>query len=326
MLCGVWGVERPVLSIVIPTHDRSSILRQTLDRLRGTAVPVPYEVIVVANACTDDTEAVVVGQVARGLPAKIIIDPRPSASTARNVGARHAAGDLLVFLDDDILVHPDSLRILAEWFRDHPDEIVVTQIVPLPQHVATAFGGFRNRCVPLVPPSTPPTPVDWFASGLAGVPALVFEELSGYAEDYAAAGLEDADFAIRARRSAQKITFHPAIIAEHNDWAGTTAVDYCRRAAAHSATAPLLAQAFPDNDHPWRAAVETNRPVQLDDAATLRLKKRVKELFIGLGADRWLPRAADRLPAPRIIRDLLYRTSISLNLYAGYQRGITSRP
>ena len=51
----------PSLSILIPTHDRCDVLAQTLLSLREVRIPAgpSIELVVVANACTDRTEAVV---------------------------------------------------------------------------------------------------------------------------------------------------------------------------------------------------------------------------------------------------------------------------
>ena len=318
------AVERGALSVVIPTHDRSRLLRQTVEHLMAGQLTVPWEIVVVANACSDDT-ASVVAELAAGaaVPLRLVEEARPSASVARNRGAQAAAGPLLLFLDDDILLQGDGLATIAEWYlRSDGSSLLVGQVLALPEHVATPFGSFRQRHAGEVAPGAGPHDVDWFASGLAAVPATTFAALGGYTERYPAAGLEDADFAIRARRAGHRIIFHPGVAGLHNDWAGTTARDYCRRAAAYCATAPLLAERFPDNDHPWGRTVEVNRPPAAGDPRSVRVRKRMKQAAVAASADRWLPAAADRLPLPRQPRELLYRASVSVASYAGYQAGL----
>ncbi|MEO5679857.1 MAG: glycosyltransferase [Acidimicrobiales bacterium] len=315
--------DRPELSVVIPTHNRSGILRATLQNLALSTLPPPWEIVVVANACGDDTAEVVAEMAEIGLPVRLVEERRASASIARNRGAGEATGPLLVFLDDDILLRPESLAKIAAWYAGSDQRsILVGEVLPLPEHLATPFGAFRQRAHGAPTPGRDPVEVDWFASGLAAVPAASFDGLGGYAETYPAAGLEDADFAIRARRSGHRIVFHPSVAGLHNDWAGTTARDYCRRAAVHCSTAPLLAERFPDNDHPWGRQVEVNRPPASTDRRSTRLRKRLKQAAVVVAADRWLPALADRAMLPRRPRELLYRVSVSLAMYAGYQRGL----
>jgi len=320
---GRFASDEPQLSVIIPTHDRAAILRSTVRQLAASTMPGPWEVVVVANACIDDTPSVVAEAADAAVPVRLVEEPRASASVARNRGAGAALGRVLVFLDDDILLEPGSLAAIYAWFEASDQcSILVGQVLPLPEHLATPFGAFRQRVHGGITSQTEPEQVDWFASGLAAVPATTFRQLGGYAEGYPAAGLEDADFAIRARRTGFRIAFHPAVKGLHNDWAGTTARDYCRRAAVHSATAPLLAERFPDNAHPWGGMIEVNRPPMATDPLWARTRKRLKQAAVTVAADRWLPVLADHVVLPRFPRELLYRASGSLAMYAGYQRGL----
>lgn len=321
-----FGGDEPELSVVIPTHNRSGILRQTLDRLTTSTLARPWEIVVVANACTDDTVAFVTGLAGRSeVPVRLVEEAIPSASVARNRGAQVASGPLLVFIDDDILLEPDGLATILAWHEGSDRRsLLVGQVVAMPEHVATPFGAFRQQALGHVPRDLFPHPVEWFASGLAAVPAKTFDDLGGYAESYPAAGLEDADFGIRVSRAGYDIVFHPAVVGVHNDWAGTTARDHCRRAAAYCATAPLLAERFPDKDHPWASHVEVNRPPVPTDPRRMKARKRLKAAAVAVAADRWMPAVADRVaPAlkPRQ-RERLYRASVSVASYAGYQRGL----
>jgi glycosyltransferase involved in cell wall biosynthesis len=97
----------PEISAVVPTHNRRDLLQLTLRTVLGQR-DVDLEVIVVDDASTDDTAAVVTGL---GDPRiRLIRHDRPTGvSTARNHGAREAAGAWLAFCDDDDLWAPDKL-------------------------------------------------------------------------------------------------------------------------------------------------------------------------------------------------------------------------
>ena len=93
-------------SVVIPTHNRRDVLRQTLDALGRQSFPAAaFEVVVVADGCVDGTEEMVTGYDAP-FRLQVVAQPASGPAAARNAGAAHATGELLIFVDDDIEVGP----------------------------------------------------------------------------------------------------------------------------------------------------------------------------------------------------------------------------
>ncbi len=102
-----------MISVIIPAHNEARYLRQTLNSLARQNYGW-FEVIVVANGCTDAT-----ADIARGRCQRLIVLSRKSLGVARNLGARMAKGELLVFLDADTTLEPMALRRIAESFTRH---------------------------------------------------------------------------------------------------------------------------------------------------------------------------------------------------------------
>jgi len=100
-----------MISIIIPAHNEEAYLPRTLEALQRQNYP-NFEIIVVANGCTDATT-----EVAKHHCHRLIELSQKNLGVARNLGARMARGDLLVFLDADTLLEPLALRIIAEQFR-----------------------------------------------------------------------------------------------------------------------------------------------------------------------------------------------------------------
>lgn len=111
----------PRVAVIIPTRNRRESLARTLAAFeRQTCGPEMFEVIVVANACTDDTAAFVTMRREEVPYALRIIDrPEPGASAARNAGADRTRAALLVFLDDDIEPSPQFVEAHVEAHRRH---------------------------------------------------------------------------------------------------------------------------------------------------------------------------------------------------------------
>jgi glycosyltransferase involved in cell wall biosynthesis len=103
-------VPSVMISVIIPAHNEERYLPATLEALKQQAYGW-FEVIVVANGCTDRT-----AEVARGLCHRLIVLSQKSLGVARNLGARMAKGDMLLFLDADTLLAPDALANIAQGF------------------------------------------------------------------------------------------------------------------------------------------------------------------------------------------------------------------
>jgi len=113
------------VTIAIPTHNRASTLRTTLESVVSLdlGAEIEAECVVVDNNSTDDTPQVV-EQVARGAPIPIrrVFEPRQGSSFARNRAIDEARGDFLFFLDDDVVVERVWAReLLAELERRELD-------------------------------------------------------------------------------------------------------------------------------------------------------------------------------------------------------------
>jgi len=114
-----------LLSVIIPTRNRATHLAITLDSLaKQNAVPFDWEVVVVDNGSTDDTEGAIRGK-ARELPLNIryVIEPRPGLHFGRHRGAGEAEGIYLAFLDDDVIAAPDWIRGVKLLARDQADAV-----------------------------------------------------------------------------------------------------------------------------------------------------------------------------------------------------------
>lgn len=102
------------LSFVIPAHDEEALIAQTIDSIRASVEPLgrDYEIIVAADGCTDATASI-----AAAHGAIVVAHARRQIAATRNLGARAATGDVLVFVDADTRVHrvviEEMLEILA---------------------------------------------------------------------------------------------------------------------------------------------------------------------------------------------------------------------
>jgi glycosyltransferase involved in cell wall biosynthesis len=108
-------MNKPSISVIVPTFNRPLYLQQCLDSLaKQSADPRSFEVIVVNDGGTDVSAVVQAYASPTGI--RLIDQPNAGPAAARNHGARLASGEFLAFLDDDCTPLPDwisSIQIHA---------------------------------------------------------------------------------------------------------------------------------------------------------------------------------------------------------------------
>jgi glucosyl-dolichyl phosphate glucuronosyltransferase len=143
-----------IVTVAICTLNRAASLRRTLESLAAMRLPdrLDWEVVVVNNGCTDDTDMVIV-EFAEQLPVRREFEPQRGLSRARNRAVDAARGDYIVWTDDDVIVDPGWLAAYTEAFRRWPE--------------AAVFGG------PIIPRYTAPVP-KWLEKNKTFVGEMAF--------------------------------------------------------------------------------------------------------------------------------------------------------
>ncbi len=121
-----------MISVVVCTHNRANILKRMLESFAGQygLNNEAWELLVVDNGSTDATRTII-EDMQEKLALRYIHEPCLGLSHARNRGVAEAKGDIVAFLDDDVLVAPDWLQNMRLAFE---------------QTGADAVGG-RSYCV-----------------------------------------------------------------------------------------------------------------------------------------------------------------------------------
>jgi glucosyl-dolichyl phosphate glucuronosyltransferase len=110
------------LSVVLCTYRRSSYLRKALSSLEEQSLDrAQFEVLVVDNACDQETRAITAEYSSR-LPVVYIAEPRVGLTHARNAGAARARGKYVAFLDDDAVARPAwAESVITAFAETGPD-------------------------------------------------------------------------------------------------------------------------------------------------------------------------------------------------------------
>lgn len=109
----------PLFSIVIPTYNRADLIMETLKSVFNQTYS-HYEIIVVDNCSTDNTEVLLTPLASAGKLRYIKHDRNYERSKSRNTGMKFATGDYLTFLDSDDFMYPSCLEDAACYVQDNP--------------------------------------------------------------------------------------------------------------------------------------------------------------------------------------------------------------
>ena len=188
------------LSVVIPVHNGGDELRLCLDALEAS-IRCPDEIIVADDASTDGS-----GHLARryGVQLLSIDGPSHGPAFARNRGAEKARGDILVFLDADVAIHPDALARMERYLTEQPEIAAVFGSYDTEPRAGSLVSRYKNLMHHYVHQhSRREASTFWGACG--AIRREAFAALGGFNEDYTRPKIEDIEFGVRLRRAGHRV-------------------------------------------------------------------------------------------------------------------------
>jgi GT2 family glycosyltransferase len=141
------------LSVLIATKDRAADLRECLGSVLSQE-PRPGEVIIVDQSVRPQRDSLGTLFAHSGVPLRYDYAPElPGLTHARNRALAQAWGDVLLFLDDDVVLAPGYLRALLDVFDSDPDGRIggVSGLITNLPRTISAAQRFRSRLFYLGP-------------------------------------------------------------------------------------------------------------------------------------------------------------------------------
>ncbi len=111
--------QEPVISLVVNTRDRASVLAPSLESLRRLSCPRPWELVLVDNGSSDATPGLLAAFASGAdMPCSVLREATPGLGRARNRGWQAARGPIVCFTDDDCYPAADLLPQMLAAFAD----------------------------------------------------------------------------------------------------------------------------------------------------------------------------------------------------------------
>ena len=203
------GDSAPFLSVVIPVYNGGAAFRVCLERISSSATE-KIELIVVDDGSTDDSAAL-----AREFGALVLsTGGRRGPAMARNLGAGRARGDVLLFLDADVAVHPDTLASVATAFEGEPelDALIGSyDDAPASPDFLSQYKNLMHHFVHQVAREQACT----FWSGCGAIRRELFLRHAGFDESYQRPAIEDIELGYRLQQAGCRVVLDHEIQVKH---------------------------------------------------------------------------------------------------------------
>ena len=201
--------SRLTVSVVIPVRDGGPNFRRCLQGITEAASP-STEIIVVADGDADGSS-----RVGEEFGAKVLKIPTPRGpAQARNVGAQVAQGDILFFLDADVVIHPDAIRDVEVTFRNDPQLTALFGSYddePGENNFLSQYKNLFHHYVHQISREEAST----FWSGCGAIRRNVFLELGGFNKAYRKPCIEDIELGYRMKQAGYRIRLSKELQVKH---------------------------------------------------------------------------------------------------------------
>lgn len=198
----------PRVSVVMPVYNAEHTLAECLARLFQSTWE-DFEVILVDDGSTDGTRAIAANFPVRIVPTKGRVGP----AAARNLGARVAEGDILFFIDSDVMVRPDSIdRLVRRFGEGDVDAVCGVQAADMRyRDLVSQYKNLWMRWTYLRQQGEVPL----FYTTAAAIRREVFLHAGGFDAGYATPNVEDTAFGQKLQRLGIRVKVQADLEVEH---------------------------------------------------------------------------------------------------------------
>ena len=204
------SLARPRLSVIVPVWNGELVLARCLKALTSSAYKA-FEVFVVDDCSTDETE-----RIAREFDVRYIrSSKRMGPANARNVGARNANGDILVFVDADVVLPAYGLQMLADDFESNPEVAAVFGSYDDAPDCPAFFSQYKNLVHHYIHQASREL-ASTFWAGCGAMRKTVFQQFGGFdAARYKEPTIEDVALGMEISRSGHPILLEKRLMVKH---------------------------------------------------------------------------------------------------------------
>lgn len=214
-----------MVSIIILSYNTKALLQKCITSLYYSLDNVDYEIIVVDNASSDES----VAMVKKKFPKVVVIENKENDgfSKGNNKGVKHAKGEYILFLNSDTTVHNDALKDLLAYMKQNSHIAVAAGVLENPDgSQQRAYGNFyslfsvflmlfgREKGEMLRYQSDKMQSVDWVTGACMLVKKDIFDTIGGF-DERLFMYLEDMELCYRIKKMNYSVIHYPLFRVTH---------------------------------------------------------------------------------------------------------------
>lgn len=202
------SVATPIVSIVIPVHNGGENFRECLLSIRKWSNSA--EVIIVADGESDGS-----WKLAQAYGHQVIRLPESGGpAKARNIGAKAATGDIILFIDADVEIHPTTVPRVICAFQERPEIAAIIGSYDDAPGATNFLSQYKNLFHHYThQDAQEEASTFWGACG--AIRKEIFLSLGGFDESYRKPCIEDIELGYRLRQSNYKIRLCKCVQVKH---------------------------------------------------------------------------------------------------------------
>jgi glycosyltransferase involved in cell wall biosynthesis len=198
------------LSVIIPVRNGSPYLHECVGTVKNLSSS-NTEIIVVDDASSDDSASIAAQMGARVLR----LGDNRGPGAARNYGVAQSRGDIVFFVDSDVVVAPDAIKRLADAFSNQPDVAAVFGSYDNRPRAKGVVSQYRNLLHHFVHQNGNPD-ASTFWGGCGAVRRSVFEAVGGFDEAFRpVCSVDDIELGYRILSAGHRILLDKALQGTH---------------------------------------------------------------------------------------------------------------
>jgi cellulose synthase/poly-beta-1,6-N-acetylglucosamine synthase-like glycosyltransferase len=202
-------VEKPTVSVIVPVFRGGDQFRRCLAGLTGLISP-PVEIIVVVDGDDDGS-----GEAAEASGARVLrLSRRSGPAAARNAGARMASGDVLLFLDADVIAAPTVVAQVRNAFQADPGLAALIGSYDVDPGDPGFLSQYRNLLHHFTH-QTSNTEATTFWGACGAIRRSVFFDVGGFDEAYEIPAIEDIELGYRLVHNGYRIRLDKDLHVKH---------------------------------------------------------------------------------------------------------------
>ena len=197
----------PYISIIIPLYNAEKTLEKCLTAIFNSRYQ-NFEVLVVDDGSKDNSI-----KIAESFSCKILkLIHNQGPSVARNWGAKNAKGDVLLFIDSDIVIKRDTLDLFVDSLKSYPAVFGIYTQKPGTDELLTLYQNFyAHKSMKQTRDLT-----SVLYSYCVAIEKKVFDEVGGFDQSWVRATFEDVEFGLRVTENGHQIYLNKNIEVVHH--------------------------------------------------------------------------------------------------------------